>query len=108
MTDGQDIGAISVRWSEEAALIADFEMLPAWRGRGIGTALLRGVIAAAEARGLPVRLRVLHGNRARNLYERLGFSVETVTTTHALMRYTPSAALEANCRASSVDASCSG
>jgi GNAT superfamily N-acetyltransferase len=89
--DGRDVGAISVHWSGEAALIADLEMLPAWRGRGVGTALIRGVIADADARGLPVTLQVLHGNRARDLYERLGFAVDGETATHTVMRHAPPA-----------------
>jgi len=48
---------------------------PAARGRGVGTALIRAVIAEAEAGGLrEVRLDVIDSNpRARALYARLGF-----------------------------------
>ena len=41
----------------------------------------------AKQRGLPVRLRVLHRNRARHLYERHGFEGVGETETHWLMRW---------------------
>ena len=46
-----------------------------WRGRGIGSALIAGLLAEARARGLrQVRLEVTDANpRARALYERQGF-----------------------------------
>ncbi|MFB0840468.1 MULTISPECIES: GNAT family N-acetyltransferase [unclassified Arthrobacter] len=48
--------------------------LPGHRGRGVGTALMEGLIALASARGLrAISLSVEDGNRARVLYERLGF-----------------------------------
>ena len=47
-----------------------------YRRRGIGSQLLRDVLAAARAQGKPVRLRVLRVNTgARRLYERHGFRV---------------------------------
>lgn len=47
-----------------------------WRGQGVGTALLDGLIARARALGLhAISLSVEDGNRARALYERFGFSV---------------------------------
>ncbi len=54
--------------------IVDIAIMPEHRGRGIASRLLSpDVIAEAEAAGLPVRLHVEHWNRARHLYERLGF-----------------------------------
>jgi ribosomal protein S18 acetylase RimI-like enzyme len=48
---------------------------PAWRGRGVGTALLSAVIEQArERRLLAISLSVEDGNRARVLYDRAGFT----------------------------------
>lgn len=48
---------------------------PGYRGRGIGTALLDTVIAQAASRGhRGISLSVEDGNRARELYERAGFT----------------------------------
>jgi ribosomal protein S18 acetylase RimI-like enzyme len=54
--------------------VLDLTLLPEYRGRGIGTTLLRAVIAEAERDRVPVRLTVAVDNgRARVFYERLGF-----------------------------------
>lgn len=65
--------------------IIEIQLLPEFQGHGIGTALLQRELRFADARGLPVRLQVLRENRARTLYERLGFRVCGETDTHFLM-----------------------
>ena len=61
----------------------DLYVLPAYRGRGIGTAVLRRCLAV----GKPVYLYVFTGNaRALALYEREGFSkVEDVSPTRCIL-----------------------
>jgi ribosomal protein S18 acetylase RimI-like enzyme len=56
-----------------------------FRGRGLGTSVLRDLMALARSRQLPLALRVLKPNPARRLYERLGFRVTRSTKTHVLM-----------------------
>lgn len=46
------------------------------QGRGIGTAVLAGLLARTDAEGVTVRLNVLQGSAARGLYERHGFTPE--------------------------------
>ena len=82
---GEVVGVVAVVWGAADAFLANVEIVPAYQGRGLGTALLRHVIAEAGARGLPVRLQVLKFNPARRLYERLGFVVTGETETHDLM-----------------------
>ena len=43
------------------------------RGQGVGSALMRALIAEAGRRGVGLCLNVRHDNPARRLYERLGF-----------------------------------
>ena len=62
------------------------EILPEYQNRGVGSAVIRDVLAQAQAEGLPVGLQVLKVNPARRLYERLGFNVVGETATHYLMR----------------------
>lgn len=82
-----DVGTVTVEWREGEAWVGNLEILPEWQGRGVGGAVLRDVIAHADARGLPVALQVLKINPdARRLYERLGFVVTGETATHHLMR----------------------
>ncbi len=70
--DGANAGwLVTARLEGELRLI-DILLLPEYRGRGAGTAVIRQVIEAAG--GLPVRLSVDTGNHgAIRLYERLGF-----------------------------------
>ncbi|MDQ6832876.1 MAG: hypothetical protein M3008_05720 [Chloroflexota bacterium] len=50
-----------------------------------GAALMSTIIAEADARNLPVRLRVLRIKSARRLYERLDFVITEEAETHLLM-----------------------
>jgi GNAT superfamily N-acetyltransferase len=86
---GEVVGALAVARRADAVFVADVQVAAAWRGRGIGTAVLGDVVAAAHRAGLPVALQVLHGNPARRLYERLGFRTVGETATHVLMRAEP-------------------
>jgi ribosomal protein S18 acetylase RimI-like enzyme len=61
-------------WAGCTLYIQDIYVQPAWRGRGIGAALLRCVAALALERGSPlVELTVREDNPARALYARVGF-----------------------------------
>lgn len=69
----EKVGRLYVYREGSEILIVDLAILPEWRGRGIGTVLLSGLISEADASGRPVSLHVESENRARTLYERLGF-----------------------------------
>jgi ribosomal protein S18 acetylase RimI-like enzyme len=53
--------------------LLDIALLPAHRQQGLGTFLLRRILAEAQNTGLPVRIYVEHYNPALRLYRRLGF-----------------------------------
>jgi len=72
---GRPIGRIMVRYAAEEIRIVDISLLAARRNEGIGTRLIREILADAAAAGKPVRLAVLTANPALALYRRLGFSV---------------------------------
>jgi len=55
--------------------VIDVALLPQYRGHGIGTSVLRGVLAHADRLGRAVRLHVEKQSRAVRLYERLGFAI---------------------------------
>ncbi|TCC44992.1 GNAT family N-acetyltransferase [Kribbella capetownensis] len=56
--------------------IGRIEILPRFQGVGLGSRILRDLLAAARRRGAAAaELHVLKANRARSLYERLGFVV---------------------------------
>jgi ribosomal protein S18 acetylase RimI-like enzyme len=70
-------------------LLGEFYLLPRFHRRGIGSRLMRRMLATADAEGLPVRLQVIKINPAKALYERHGFRVHGETATHFLMERVP-------------------
>ncbi len=74
--DSGCIGRLYLTRSADRIHVVDVALLPEHRGRGIGTALLQGVIAEADAAGRSVSIHVETFNPARRLYERLGFAVQ--------------------------------
>jgi ribosomal protein S18 acetylase RimI-like enzyme len=55
--------------------VIDVALLPEYRGHGIGTSVMRGVLSHADHLGRAVRLHVEKQSRAVRLYERLGFAI---------------------------------
>jgi GNAT superfamily N-acetyltransferase len=54
--------------------LVDVALLPAWRGHGVGAAVLEGLQAAGRASGKAVSTFVEKFNPALRLYQRLGFA----------------------------------
>jgi ribosomal protein S18 acetylase RimI-like enzyme len=87
--DGQPIGRLYVDRRPNELNIMDIALLPEYQNRGIGTALIRAVMDEARASSRSVQLHVETFNRARHLYERLGFSSTQVDGVHIRMEWTP-------------------
>jgi|SRR6187399_644842 len=85
--DGVRVGAIGVQDAPDHLFLDALQLLPEFQNQGIGTLVLLAELERAMALGLPVRLRVLHQNRARQLYERHGFRIKGVTEAHYLMQW---------------------
>ncbi|SEC29062.1 Ribosomal protein S18 acetylase RimI [Rhizobiales bacterium GAS188] len=77
---GEPIGRIVVDRPGGMLHIVDQAIVPQWRNRGIGTAVMRALMDEANAAGLPVQLEVSSANDpSLRLYQRLGFvPIETV------------------------------
>jgi ribosomal protein S18 acetylase RimI-like enzyme len=87
-SDNQDVGLLVVEDDEDAMRLAEIEILPEWQGRGIGSSIVRWLMQEAARAGKPLTLRVLHVNeRARALYERLGFRPFKEIETHTYVRW---------------------
>ena len=71
--DGEPAGRLYVHRGSSDIRIMDLALAPAFRGRGIGTALLCDLIDEAASRGRMLSIHVEQNNPARRLYERLGF-----------------------------------
>jgi ribosomal protein S18 acetylase RimI-like enzyme len=71
--DGEPAGRLYVNWGDADIRIMDVALLPEFRGRGIGSRLLRELLDAGRASRRSVSIHVERGNPARRLYDRLGF-----------------------------------
>jgi mycothiol synthase len=72
------VGGVVSMMVSDAAWVRELGVRPAWRGRGIGTALLSSAFADLSRRGVAeVRLNVDAGNEtgATRLYERAGMTI---------------------------------
>ena len=70
---GLPVGRFYVDRTAAEIRLIEITLLAQRRGAGLGSRLIRGLLDEAGQRGLPVRLSVVSNNRARSLYERLGF-----------------------------------
>ncbi len=78
VVEGVDVGRLVLDPGQDAVRVVDVCVAEAYRGRGIGTSVLREVIGEAESAGRAVRLSVWSENAgARRLYESLGFVAES-------------------------------
>ena len=88
LVDDTPVGRFWVERSADEVFGVDMALLPAARNYGIGTRLLKDLIAEARATGRTFRFSVLKQNvKARRLYERLGFVIIGDRGTHFRMEY---------------------
>jgi GNAT superfamily N-acetyltransferase len=74
VVDRKPVGALVVHRTHEEIRLVDIALLPARRGRGLGSCILQKLIEEARTTQLPLRLQVLKNNPAQQLYLRLGFA----------------------------------
>jgi ribosomal protein S18 acetylase RimI-like enzyme len=87
--DGAPAGRLYVDRGSDDIRVIDIALLPEYRGRGVGSALLQSLLdEAAEARKR-VSIHVELNNPARRLYERLGFQPVATRGIYLLMEATP-------------------
>lgn len=73
VTTGADVGRWYVDRAPGVMRILDIALLPAWRGKGLGSELMAGLLADAARIDSTVELHVECNNRARDWYRCLGF-----------------------------------
>ncbi len=66
---GTFAGSIALRPAEDCLWLEHFYLTPALQGRGLGSAVLRALLARTDTSGDVVRLNVLRGSPAGRLYE---------------------------------------
>ena len=84
--DGREIGMLYVEEREDDVFLRTIEIHPEFQGKGLGTAIIKEIIAGAAQKMKPIAIQVLKVNPARQLYERLGFAIIEETKTHFMMR----------------------
>lgn len=72
--DGIRVGFFEVRRFPDHLHLDHLYILPEHQARGIGSAVLRHLLADADAQGLPVRLGALRGSDSNAFYRRHGFT----------------------------------
>ena len=70
---GQDVGWIQIVDFKRQLYLRQIHLVASARNQGLGAKLIGELQARGARLKLPVTLDVMHGNRARGLYERLGF-----------------------------------
>jgi ribosomal protein S18 acetylase RimI-like enzyme len=82
----QKLGVFKFSRAPNEWTIVQIQITPTHQGKGIATRLIGDLLLHADRARVPVALSVLKGNRAINLYERLGFQVVGTTDTSLQMR----------------------
>jgi ribosomal protein S18 acetylase RimI-like enzyme len=91
MTEDAPIGRLIVDRAGEEILLMDIALLPPYRNQGIGTALIRDLLAEAQHTDRQVRLHVEFFNPAMRLYERFGFTTISESGVYFEMEWRPMA-----------------
>jgi len=89
LVDGVPAGRLYVHRRPAEIRLVDITFLPEFRQGGLGTSLLRDLLAEGEAAGKPVTIHVETFNPAMRLYERLGFQPVEERGPYRLMKWTP-------------------
>ncbi|ABC33146.1 Histone acetyltransferase HPA2/related acetyltransferase [Hahella chejuensis KCTC 2396] len=72
----EKVGVLRLAFDEEACIVRDMHVLPAYRNLGVGSQAIQRAFTAAWVRELPsVRLKTFVCNPSKNLYRRHGFAL---------------------------------
>ena len=89
---GTVVGCLAIEFHPQCLFLAELQIKPEYQNRGFGTRILEECMLAARKKMQPLKLRVLRANRARLLYERLGFVRTFQSATHYFMEWRPQTA----------------
>jgi GNAT superfamily N-acetyltransferase len=90
LVDDEFAGSITLRPTDDRHWLEHFYLAPHCQGRGLGSAILRSILAKTDAQSATVGLNVLQGSAARRLYERHGFVLESEDPVDVFMVRPPS------------------
>lgn len=89
LVDDISVGVLVVDRFLTHVQIEQIYLLPEYQRVGIGTALIKSLMFEAAKFKIPVRLRVMAVNPAKNFYERFGFIVTEATPEFFFMEKDP-------------------
>ncbi len=93
LRDGVEAGRLYVDRRPDTIHVIDIALLPSHRGAGIGTSILRDLMAEGDLTGRSVTLYVERFNPALRLYERLGFRVAADSDVYLFLERRPGGTL---------------
>jgi ribosomal protein S18 acetylase RimI-like enzyme len=73
LLDKVPIGRLYVDRRTDEIRVIDLSLLTEFRSQGIGSKIMKDLVAEADKKNLPLNLHVIQNNPAIRLYERLGF-----------------------------------
>jgi RimJ/RimL family protein N-acetyltransferase len=88
----EPVGTVTIHWLPTHLQFGEFYLSSAVRNRGLGTQVLKQVLAQADARRLECRLEYLKWNPVASLYARHGFHVVAENDIHFFAVRPPDAA----------------
>jgi ribosomal protein S18 acetylase RimI-like enzyme len=91
LLDGAPVGRLRVARDETGIELADISVLPDHQRKGIGSAVMKNLIAEAHQGGLSIRSMVAQANEASfHFYRNLGFEVTGQDAGYVRLRWRPS------------------
>lgn len=87
--DTKRIGKLLVAHANHAIVLVDIALLPEHQNEGYGTELVLSLQREAVEYGKPLLLHVQTTNRAKRLYERLGFQETSSDSMYCEMQWIP-------------------
>jgi len=89
LVDGLPAGRLYVDRGGDGIRLMDIALLPQFRGRGIGSGIIRGLVGEADARGQVLSLHVERNNPVLHFYSALGFRVKNEGAVYFYMEREP-------------------
>lgn len=87
LVGGNHVGWIQVSETAKAINLDQIHLYEEYQNRGIGSRLIMETMAIATDKKKPVLLSLIRGNRAMNLYQRMGFRPDGEDLTKFHMRW---------------------
>ena len=83
--DNTVVGFMKIVISESEIYLGEIQISKDFQNQGIGTSLIQSLIQEAQTSNKKLWLKVLKGNPAQKLYQRLGFTNLKESSTHLIM-----------------------